>query len=82
MTCLCVFVAKTFSLEFFCSLYSYKEDTSLCSKIVRKVKLLYMDLRSIMIFSYFGLKTAFEKGCFSLLENQDEPSVAEIWFFR
>ena len=53
------------------------ECTSLCLKIVRKVKNF-----SVWIFSYFVLKIALEKGCFPLLENQDKLSAVEIWFIN
>ena len=56
VTYFCIFVSKNFSPGVFV-LCTVMERTSLCSKIVKKVKLLH-------IFSYFGLKQPLGKDVF------------------
>ena len=49
-------------------------DTSLYSKMVRKVKRINVDL-----LLYTDLKTAPEKIRFPWLDSQNKPSLAETW---
>ena len=68
VTSLCVFVVKNHYLGFFFTLRIFMVDTSLYSKMVRKVKLVCVDI---------DLKTAPEKRRFPGSESQNKPSLAE-----
>ena len=61
------------SCRIFFILRTVMVDTSLYSKMVRKVKLIYVDLL------FYWLETAPEERCFPRLESQNKPSLAETW---